>query len=69
MLNFLGGGYTVYEIRCALVFVVYALWRMYCSMSVPMFQPVYTCGDHDVLYFGLLWITNIVPGGASDAWL
>ena len=35
------------------------------SIDGTMYQPGYPCVVHDVLYFGLLWITNIVPGGAS----
>ena len=30
-----------------------------------MYQLDSTCGAHDVIYFGLFWITTIVPGGAS----
>ena len=30
-----------------------------------MYQKASTCGSHDVLSFGLFWITTLVPGGDS----
>ena len=57
------------EYRSALVLGMYALCDLECLMAGPMYQKDSTYGDHDAIYFGLLWITNIVPGGASGAWL
>ena len=62
MLNFMGVNSTVYEINSVLVFGVCVLWHVYCSMSGMMYQLGYQY-FRDVLPFGLLWITTLVPGG------
>ena len=58
---FLGGNSTVSEIRCALIFEMYALWHMYCSVSDTIYQPYHPCDAHDALLFGLFLITTLVP--------
>ena len=69
MLIFLEKKATVSEIRSTLVFGIYTLWNFQCSMDGPMYHLDSPCGAHDSLLFGLLWITTLVPGGASGVWL
>ena len=59
-----GGGYTVSEIRSDLSGRVYVLRNLQCSMASPVYQPDSLCGAH-----GVFWITTLIPGGASVAWL
>ena len=49
------------EIHYNLVLGIYGLWYMYCYVSGPMYHPGSPCGIHDVLSFGLLWVTTLVP--------
>ena len=69
MLIVLGKQSTVYDI-CSNIFLgMYDLWNLYYSMAGPMYHLDSPCGAHDSLLFGLLWITTLVPGGASGVWL
>ena len=69
MIKFLVKNSTVSEIRYAPVLGMYALWHMYCSKAGPMYQPGSPRDDHDILSFGLLWITTIVFVGDSGVQL
>ena len=60
-----GKNSTVSDILSALVLGMYALWRLYCSIVFPMYQPPSQCGSHDAISFGLLLVTILVPGGAN----
>ena len=66
MLNFLRENSTVSKICYTLVLGIYTLWILSCSMAGPMYHPGYPCCSHDVISFGLFWITNCAPGGASS---
>ena len=66
MLNCFGGNSTVSDILYTIVFGVYVLWHMYCSISGPMYQPSSPGGAHDARSFGLLLITTSVPGGDNS---
>ena len=52
--DFFGGNSTVSEIHSALVFRMYDLWNMQCSMDGPMYHLDSQYGAHDVLLIGLL---------------
>ena len=49
-----GGGSTGSKIHSALVFGMYNLWNLWCSMAGSMYQMASPCSTHDALFFGLL---------------
>ena len=69
MFYFLEGNSTVPENNSALVLGMYALWYLQCPMASKIYYLDSQCGSHDDLSFGLLWITNLLPGGDSGVQL
>ena len=65
MLMFWGEKFTVSDIHYDIVLWMYDLWDLQFYMAGTIYPPGSTCGDHDVIYFGLLWITTLFPSGDS----
>ena len=63
ILNVFGENSTVSDILSDLLLGVYALWYLYCSITVPMYQTYSPCSAHYARSFGLLWMTICIPGG------